>query len=208
MARYLGSVCKLCRRERMKLFLKGERCYTDKCSVDRRPYPPGVHGQRRAKYSPYGEQLREKQKVKRMYGLLERQFKLNFLRASRMKGIKGENMLLLLERRLDNMVYRMGFARSRREARQLVRHGHFRVNGKKVDLPSYLLRVGDEVSVRDRSKKLQVIQDALEGVKRRGVPGWIKLDEKEMKAVVEAFPSREDLTMPIREHLIVEIYSK
>jgi len=207
-ARYRGSVCKFCRRERLKLFLKGDRCYSEKCSVDRRPYPPGVHGQRRPKFSPYGEQLREKQKVKRIYGFLEKQFRLTFQRASRMKGVKGENLLLLLERRLDNMVYRMGFARTRREARQLVRHGHFRVNGKKITLPSYLLKVGDEVNVRDRSKKIALFKDALEGVERRGVPGWIELDSKEMKAVVSGLPSREDITMPIQEQMIVEIYSR
>jgi small subunit ribosomal protein S4 len=207
-ARYRGSVCKFCRREKLKLFLKGDRCFTEKCSVDRRPYPPGEHGQRRTKFSPYGVQLREKQKVKRIYGFLEKQFRNTFNRAQRMKGIKGENLLLLLERRLDNMVYRMGFARTRREARQLVRHDHFRVNGKKVNAPSYLLKVGDEVRLRERSRKIELFKDSLEGVERRGVPAWIDLDRKEMKAVVSAFPSREDITMPIQEQMIVELYSK
>jgi small subunit ribosomal protein S4 len=192
----------------LKLFLKGDRCYSEKCSVDRRPYPPGVHGQRRSKFSPYGVQLREKQKVKRIYGFLEKQFRITFDRAQRMKGIKGENLLLLLERRLDNMVYRMGFARTRREARQLVRHGHFRVNGKKVGIPSYSLKIGDEVQVRERSRKMELFNDSLEGVERRGVPAWLELDRKEMKAVVSAFPSREDITMPIQEQMIVELYSK
>jgi len=207
-ARNRGSVCKYCRRERLKLFLKGDRCYTEKCSVDRRPYPPGEHGQRRTKFTPYGVQLREKQKVKRIYGFLEKQFRVTFSRAERMKGIKGENLLLLLERRLDNMVYRMGFARTRREARQLVRHGHFRVNGKRVTAPSSQLKIGDTVQVRERSRKIALFEDALEGVERRGVPAWIELDRKEMKATVSAFPSREDITMPIQEQMIVELYSK
>lgn len=208
MARYTGSVCKFCRREKLKLFLKGDRCFSEKCSVDRRPYPPGEHGQRRSKFSPYGTQLREKQKVKRIYGFLEKQFRVTFKRAQRMKGIKGENLLLLLERRLDNMVFRMGFARTRREARQLVRHGHFIVNGKKVSIPSYQLRVGDQVQVRERSRKIDLFVDALEGAERRGLPAWIELDRKEMKAVVSAFPNREDITMPIQEQMIVELYSK
>jgi small subunit ribosomal protein S4 len=207
-ARYTGSVCKYCRREKLKLFLKGDRCFTEKCSVDRRPYPPGEHGQRRSKFTPYGQQLREKQKVKRMYGLLEKQFRLTFDRASRMKGITGENLLLLLERRLDNMVYRMGFARTRREARQLVRHGHFRVNGKKVDVPSALLKVEDTVDIRDRSRKMALLNDSLDAVERRGVPPWIELDRAGFKAQVKALPTREDITMPIQEQMIVELYSK
>ncbi len=208
MARYTGSVCKFCRREKLKLFLKGDRCFSEKCSVDRRPYPPGEHGQRRSKFTPYGHQLREKQKVKRMYGLLEKQFRLTFDRANRMKGITGENLLLSLERRLDNMVYRMGFARTRREARQLVRHGHFRVNGKKVDVPSALLKVEDTVDVRDRSRKMALLNDSLDAVERRGVPPWIELDRAGFKAQVKALPTREDITMPIQEQMIVELYSK
>ncbi len=208
MARYTGSVCKFCRREKLKLFLKGDRCFSEKCSVDRRPYPPGEHGQRRTKFSPYGVQLREKQKVKRIYGFLEKQFRLTFDRAQRMKGITGENLLLLLERRIDNMVYRMGLARTRREARQLIRHGHFRVNNKKVSIPSYLLKIGDEVQIRDKSRKIELFNDALEAVERRGVPPWIELDRKEMKATVSAFPVREDITMPIQEQMIIELYSK
>jgi len=207
-ARYTGSVCKFCRREKLKLFLKGDRCFSEKCSVDRRPYPPGEHGQRRTKFSPYGVQLREKQKVKRIYGFLEKQFRLTFDRAQRMKGITGENLLLLLERRIDNMVYRMGLARTRREARQLIRHGHFRVNNKKVTIPSYLLKVGDEVQIREKSRKIELFNDALEAVERRGVPPWIELDRKEMKATVSAFPVREDITMPIQEQMIIELYSK
>ena len=208
MARYTGSVCKFCRREKLKLFLKGDRCYTEKCSVDRRPYPPGVHGQGRTKFSPYGVQLREKQKVKRIYGLMERQFRITFDRAARMKGIKGENLLLLLERRLDNMVYRMGFARTRREARQLVHHGHFRVNGKRVNVPSALLRVGDVVEVRERSRKMALFADSLDAIERRGLPAWIELERAKMQATVKAFPTREDITMPIQEQMIVELYSK
>jgi len=207
-ARYTGSVCKFCRREKLKLFLKGDRCFTEKCSVDRRPYPPGEHGQGRIKFSSYGVQLREKQKVKRIYGLMEKQFRTTFDRAARMKGIKGENLLLLLERRLDNMVYRMGFARTRREARQLVHHGHFRVNGKRVNVPSALLRVGDVVQIRERSRKMALFADSLDAIERRGLPAWIELDRKEMQATVKAFPSREDITMPIQEQMIVELYSK
>ncbi len=208
MARYTGSVCKYCRREKLKLFLKGDRCFTEKCAVDRRPYPPGQHGQRRSKFSPYGQQLREKQKVKRIYGLLEKQFRLTFDRASRMRGITGENLLLLLERRLDNMVYRMGFARTRREARQLVRHGHFMVNGKKVNIPSAVLNVGDSVEVRQRSRKIASLGDSLDAVERRGLPAWVELDRNNFKAMIKAFPTREDITMPIQEQMIVELYSK
>lgn len=208
MARHTGSVCKFCRREKLKLFLKGDRCYTEKCSVDRRPYPPGQHGQRRSKFSSYGTQLREKQKVKRIYGFLEKQFRITFDRASRMKGVKGENLLQLLERRMDNMVYRMGFARTRREARQLVKHAHFRVNGKRANVPSMLLRIGDEVQVRERSRKIDLFNDSLDAVERRGVPAWVELDRKEMKGTVKAYPAREDITMPIQEQMIVELYSK
>lgn len=208
MARYTGSVCKYCRREKLKLFLKGDRCYSEKCSVDRRPYPPGQHGQGRSKFSPYGQQLREKQKVKRIYGMLEKQFRLFFARALRQKGHTGENLLLLLERRMDSMVFRMGFARTRREARQLVRHGHFIVNGRKVNVPSALLKVGDEVQVKEASRKLTSLNDALEASQRRGIPGWIDLERSGFKATLKAYPNREDISMPIQEQMIVELYSK
>ncbi len=209
MARYTDSVCRHCRRENLKLFLKGDRCYSDKCAFDRRGYPPGEHGERRGrKMSDYGIQLREKQKVKRMYGLSEKQFHLFFQRADRQKGITGTNLLVLLERRLDNVVYRLGFASSRAQARQLVRHRHFTVNGKRVDIPSFMVKVGDKVGLREKSKKLQVIQDSLEAVVRRGVPQWLDLEKDGLLGVVKAFPVRDDLTMPMQEQLIVELYSK
>ena len=203
-----GSVCRYCRREKLKLFLKGDRCYSEKCSVDRRPYPPGQHGQSRAKFSPYGQQLREKQKVKRIYGLRENQFWLTFNRAQRSKAVTGEQLLLLLERRMDSMAYRMGFARTRREARQLVHHGHFKVNGKNCNIPSAVLRIGDEVQLHTRSHALASINESLDASERRGVPPWIEVNRKDFKATVKAYPSREDLTMPIQEQLIVELYSK
>lgn len=208
MARYKESVCRLCRREGLKLFLKGDRCYSDKCAFERRGYAPGDHGQIRRKYSDYGVQLREKQKLKRMYGLLEMQFRGYFKKADRQKGITGTNLLLFLERRLDNMVFRMGFANSRTEARQLVKHDHFLVNGKSVNIPSYLVSVGNEVSVKEKSRKVVKIQDAMETIARRGVPQWVELDKDQFKGVVKSLPSREDLTMPIQEQLVVELYSK
>ncbi|MBC2732847.1 MAG: 30S ribosomal protein S4 [Desulfobacteraceae bacterium] len=209
MARYTGSVCRLCRRENMKLFLKGDRCFSDKCAFDRRGYPPGQHGERRGrKISDYGIQLREKQKVKRMYGLTEKQFRLFFQRAHRQKGITGTNLLVLLERRLDNSVYRMGFVNSRIQGRHFVRHNHFTVNGKKVNIPSYLIKPGDVVEVREKSRKIQSIGDALDAVVRRGVPQWIDLEKDAFKGVVKGLPVREDLTMPIQEQLIVELYTK
>ena len=208
MARYTKSVCRLCRRENLKLFLKGERCYTEKCAIDRRTYPPGQHGQGRKKFSAYGAQLREKQKVKRMYGLLENQFRNVFFESDRRKGITGEILLSLLERRLDNTVYRLGFANSRNEARQLVRHGHFLVNQTKVNIPSYLVKPGDVVQLREKSKKVVRILEALEGMARRGVPPWLELDKEQLKGQVKAVPSREDITIPIQENLIVELYSK
>ena len=192
----------------MKLFLKGERCYTEKCAIDRRNYAPGQHGQSRKKFSDYGAQLREKQKVKRLYGLLENQFRNTFKEADRQKGITGEILLALLERRLDNAVYRLGFANSRNEARQLVRHNHFLVNRSKVNIPSYLVRPGDVIEVRERSKKIVRIQEALEGVARRGTPQWLELDKDQMKASVKSLPTREEITIPIQEKLIVELYSK
>jgi small subunit ribosomal protein S4 len=208
LARYTDSVCRLCRREGLKLFLKGERCYTDKCAIERRNYPPGEHGQARSKFSEYAIQLREKQKVKRMYGLLEGQFRLYFKMAERQKGITGENLLLLLERRLDNMVYRMGFATSRAEARQLVRHGHFTVDARKVNIPSYLLKPGQVVSVKERSRKVNRIVEALEQAERRGVPEWLQVTKDSFTGQVKALPARAELTMPINEKLIVELYSK
>ena len=208
MARYRASVCRLCRREGLKLFLKGERCYTDKCAIERRNYPPGQHGQGRVKFSEYSLQLREKQKLKRMYRLLEGQFRRLFDKADRAKGITGESLMILLERRFDNMIYRLGFANSRAEARQLVRHGHFLVNGRKIDIPSALLKVGDVVTVRERSHKVVRIQEALELSQRRGVPEWLEVDRPNFTGRIRALPARTDLTMPINEKLVVELYSK
>jgi small subunit ribosomal protein S4 len=208
LGRYIESVCRLCRRENLKLYLKGDRCYSDKCAVERRSYPPGQHGQGRAKFSNYGVQLREKQKVKRMYGLVENQFRNFFSKAERQKGITGTNLLVLLERRLDNMVYRLGFANSRNEARQLVRHSHFNVNGTKVNIPSYLVKIGDVIELREKSRKSAKINEALEAVARRGVPSWLEIQKEQFQGRVAALPTREDLTMPIKEQLIVELYSK
>ncbi|HET6613585.1 MAG TPA: 30S ribosomal protein S4 [Kofleriaceae bacterium] len=209
MARYIGPVCRLCRREDMKLFLKGERCYTDKCGYERRSYPPGQHGQaRRRKRSDYGEQLREKQKVKRIYGIAERQFRGYYYKASRMKGVTGDNLIQLLERRLDNVVYRMGFVSDHAEGRQLVLHGHFKVNGRRVNIPSYLVRPNDVVEVREKSRKIERINEALSAVERRGLPRWISLDKDTYTGTVQALPTREDVTLPIREQLIIELYSK
>jgi small subunit ribosomal protein S4 len=208
MARYIGPVCRLCRREGEKLFLKGERCYTDKCAIERRAYPPGIHGQGHRKVSDYGVQLREKQKVKRMYGLLEHQFRRYYHMASQMKGVTGENLIVLLERRFDNAVYRAGLACNRTEARILIKHGHFQLNGRKASTPSQFIREGDVITVRDKSKKLLRIQDALEGVDRRGFPAWIEMDKDILTANVKSNPVRSDVTMQIEEHLIVELYSK
>jgi small subunit ribosomal protein S4 len=201
-------VCRLCRRENLKLFLKGDRCHSDKCAYERRGYPPGQHGQARAKHSDYALQLREKQKVKRMYGLLETQFHTYFYKAERQKGITGTNLLVVLERRLDNVVYRLGFANSRSQARQLVRHSHFLVNGKRVNIPSYLVGVGETVEVKEKSRELLPIRVAVEAAARRGVPQWLEVDKEKLKGTVKSFPAREDLTMPIQEQLIVEHYSK
>lgn len=208
MARYRESVCRICRREGAKLFLKGDRCYTDKCAIDRRAYPPGQHGQGRKKVTDYGVQLREKQKVRRMYNLLEKQFRGYFKAADGKKGVTGENLLQLLESRLDNMVYRLGFASSRNEARQLVNHGHFLVNGRKVDVCSYLIKPGTVIEVREKSRKIQRISESLDAVVRRGVPEWLELDREQFKGTVKSIPVREDITMPIQENLIVELYSK
>jgi small subunit ribosomal protein S4 len=191
------------------MFLKGDRCYSDKCAFDRRSYAPGQHGQRRMrKVSDYGIQLREKQKVKRMYGLLESQFHGTFKKADQKKGVTGTNLLVFLERRLDNVAYRLGFASSRNQARQLVRHNHFVVNGKKMNIPSYLVKVGDVIEVREKSRKIGIIADATETVVRRGVSGWLEMEKEAFRGTVKAYPTREELTMPIQEQLIVELYSK
>ena len=209
MARYIGPVCRLCRREGMKLFLKGERCYTEKCAIEKRNVPPGQHTKlRRAKLMGYGLQLREKQKVKRIYGVLENQFRRYFEAAERQRGITGETLLQLLERRLDNVVYRLGLATSRAQARQLVRHGHFIVNGRKVDIPSYSLKAGDVVTVRGTSAKSASIQHAMEEVKGRGIPEWLALDTDKVSGRIVSLPSREQINLPVQEQLIVELYSK
>lgn len=209
MARYTDSSCRLCRREGLKLFLKGDRCYSEKCAFERRGYAPGQHGQSHKKQaSDYGVQLREKQKLKRMYRLLEKQFRGYFAKADQLKGITGTNLLVLLERRLDNMIFRMGFSNSRDEARQLVTHGHFLVNSKPVNIPSYLLKAGDSVTVKEGSRKITRIQEAMETVTRRGVPQWLVLDKETFNASIKMLPVREDLTMPVEEQLVVELYSK
>jgi small subunit ribosomal protein S4 len=207
-ARYTEAVCRICRRENTKLFLKGDRCYAGKCAFERRSTAPGQHGTRRGKISEYGLQLREKQKVKRSYGLLEKQFRSLFEKAEAQKGVTGANLLVLLERRLDNIVYRLGFASSRSQARQLVCHGHFLVNGRKVDIPSFLVKGGDSVSLRDKSRKIAFIQDSLETVVRRGLPSWLDLDKAAFAGTVKELPSREDLSVQVTEQLIVELYSK
>ena len=208
MARNLGPVCRLCRREGLKLFLKGERCYSDKCAIERRNYPPGAHGQARTRFSEFAIRLREKQKVKRIYRLLEKQFAHYFEVAERMPGITGESLLVLLERRLDNVIYRLGFASSLSQARQLVRHGHFEINGKKVTIPSYLVAVGEMVSITEKSRIKKVIVEALEMSQRRGVPPWIALERDQFRGSLRSYPARTDLTMPISEKLIVEHYSR
>ncbi|HHX87406.1 MAG TPA: 30S ribosomal protein S4 [Firmicutes bacterium] len=208
MARYRGPACRLCRREKIKLYLKGDRCYTDKCAVARHPYPPGEHGQGRQKYTEYGQQLREKQKARRIYGVLERQFRRYFREADRRKGVTGEILLQLLESRLDNIVYRLGLARSRPEARQLVRHGHIRVNNRKVDIPSYLTRPGDLVSVREESRQLPVFKEIVESGGAPSPGEWLEMDTDNLTGRVIRLPSREEIDVPIEEHLIVELYSR
>ncbi|MCH7646798.1 MAG: 30S ribosomal protein S4 [Nitrospinae bacterium] len=208
MARYIDSVCKLCRREGMKLFLKGERCLSDKCAFERRSYGPGQHGQRQRKQSEYGLRLREKQKVKRLYGLLEKQFRNYYHQAARQKGITGENLLRLLERRLDNVVYRLGLAHSRKQARQLVRHNHLLVNGRRVNIPSYIVDKGDKVAVKEKSRRLEAFLTALERVDARGVPAWLEIDREQARGVVLSLPAREDIDQDIQEQLIIELYSK
>ena len=208
MARYTGASCRLSRREGQKLFLKGERCYGNKCAVTRRTYAPGQHGAQRKKLSEYGVQLREKQKAKRFYGLLESQFKKYFEMAARKKGITGELLLQILESRLDNVVYRMGFATTRAEARQLVRHGHFEVNGKRVNIPSYLVKVNDTISVKEKSKKLERFKEILDVTGAKIVPNWLEVDQENLTGKVAALPAREDIDLQVQEHLIVELYSK
>ena len=211
MARYTDSVCRLCRREKLKLFLKGDRCYSDKCAVEKRPFAPGQHGPnaRRAKMSEYGIQLREKQKVKRMYGLLEKQFRLTYEKASRKKGKAGENLLILLEQRLDNVVYRMGFARSLAEARQLVKHGHVEVKGRKCDIPSALVKKEDQISIRTKSLEIAYIKEASESAERKGLtPGWLSVDRSKLNGRMVDVPTRDQITIPIQEQLIVELYSR
>ena len=209
MARYVGPVCRLCRREGMKLFLKGERCYTEKCAIEKRNLPPGQHGKlRKAKLVGYGLQLREKQKVKRIYGVLENQFRRYFEMADRTKGITGETLLQLLERRMDNVIYRLGLATSRPQARQLIRHGHFSVNGRKVDIPSYQLKAGDVIGVRGTSAQAPAIVHAMEEVKGRGIPEWLLFNAGDMTGRIQSLPTREQINLPVQEQLIVELYSK
>ncbi len=209
MARYRGASCRQCRREKLKLFLKGERCFSDKCAFERRSYAPGQHGQARVrKSSDYAVQLREKQKVRRIYGILEDQFRRYFYMADSKKGVTGENLLQLLERRLDNTIYRLGFANSRNQARQLVRHNHVLVNGKKVNIPSYLVSVGEEITLKEKSQKTPAVNESISAVARRGVPSWLTADHPNYKGTVKTMPVREELTLPIQEQLIVELYSK
>lgn len=210
MAKYTGPACRLCRREGTKLFLKGDRCFSDKCSVSRRAQAPGQHGvgTGRKRVKEYGLQLREKQKAKRYYGILEKQFKNYFVKADKKEGQTGENLLTMIERRLDNVVYRMGMADSRREARQLVRHGHFRVNGRKVDIPSYITKKGDVITLREQSRKSPIIKMLVENISARSVPAWISMDKENIQATITALPVRTDIDFPIEEHLIVELYSK
>jgi len=202
------SVCKFCRRENMKLFLKGDRCYSDKCSFERRPYPPGQHGQSRLKFSEFALQLREKQKTKRYYGVYEKQFRKYFEEADRRKGVTGTELLVLLETRLDNVVYSLGFASSRREARHLVRHNHFTVNGKKNNIPSYLVQKGDVIEVREGSRQMNKVLAAIESAKRREIPSWLEADHAAFKGVVKDMPTRENVTLPVEENMIVEYYSR
>lgn len=204
----IQSVCRICRREGMKLYLKGTRCETEKCAFERRGYAPGQHGQKRRKDTEYGLQLREKQKVKRIYGLLERQFRRYFSIASRKKGVTGETLLQLLEQRLDNTVYRMGFAESRRQARQVVRHGMILVNGKKVDIPSYTLKAGDKIAILDKFKENTGLKRSLETLQKRGVPEWLEVDTGALSGMFRKIPTKDEIALPVQEQLIVELYSK
>ena len=208
MARYTGPVCRLCRREGAKLYLKGDRCYSDSCSFTKRSYAPGQHGQARKKVSEYGLQLREKQRARRVYGVLEGQFRTYFDKADRQKGITGENLLVLLERRLDNVVYRLGFAASRTQARQLVRHRHFTVNGKRVDIPSYQIKPGDVIQVKETRKQSPLIKEIAEAVTTKTTPAWLEVQAEEMIGKIVRYPNRDEIDTPIQEHLIVELYSR
>ena len=208
MARYREALCRLCRRESEKLFLKGDRCYTDKCAVERRKYPPGQHGQRRKKQSDYAVQLREKQKAKEIYNVLEKQFKKYFYIAEKKKGITGSNLLQLLESRLDNVVYRLGFASNRRQSRQLILHGHFNVNGKRVNIPSYMVRAGDSIDVREESRKLVPVQENIAKAEHKGLPSWVKRDINNFSGKILNLPAMDDISLPVQEQLIVELYSK
>jgi small subunit ribosomal protein S4 len=207
-AKYRGPVCRLCRREGVKLFLKGTRCMTEKCAIERRSYPPGQHGQGRQRISEYSAQLREKQKLKRIYGLQERQFRNVFGKAERRKGITGEHLLKLLESRLDNVVYRLGFASSRKQARQLVNHGHVILNGRKTDVPAYIVKAGDVIEIRERSRQMPAIQAALEAVDGRGMPPWLSLDRASFKGTVQGLPTKDDIALPVNEQMVVELYSR
>lgn len=208
MARYTGPQCKLCRREGLKLYLKGDRCYTGKCAIDRRSYAPGQHGQNRKKVTEYGLQLRAKQRARRIYGILEKQFRGYFEEASRQPGVTGDNLLRILERRLDNVIFRLGLATSRVEARQIVTHGHFEVNGRKVNIPSFLVRVGDEIAVTENSKKSAQIKERMERAAEKTPPAWLEFDAEQAKGRVIALPTREQIDVPVEEHLIVELYSR
>ena len=210
MAKYTGPVCRLCRREGIKLYLKGDKCYSDKCSITRRSYAPGQHGQTqgRKKVSEYGIQLREKQKTRRIYGILERQFRNYFEKAERQKGITGENLLVMLERRLDNVVFRLGFAASRTQSRQLVCHGHFTVNGRRVDIPSYLVKAGEVVMIREGSKQSPLFKDVADSLAHKTVPAWLELSAQDVSGKIVRYPTREEIDIPIEEHLIVELYSR
>ncbi len=208
MAKYRGPVCRLCRREGEKLFLKGSRCMTEKCAIERRSYPPGQHGQGRPRLSDYSLQLREKQKLRRIYGLQERQFRGVFKRAERQSGVTGDALLRLLECRLDNVAYRLGFGSSRKEARQMVSHGHVTVNGKRVTVPGALVKAGDVVEVRERSRKLAAIQAALDAVDSRGIPEWLELDKAAFKGTIRSLPTKEQITLPVNEQMVVELYSR
>ena len=208
MARYIGSVCRICRREGIKLFFKGERCFSDKCEIESRTYAPGQHGQARSKISDYGIQLREKQKLRKMYGILEKQFRGYFSMAERQKGVTGEKLLQILERRLDNVVYRMGFASSRNHARQLVTHGHIKVNGRNVNIPSYLLKIGDVVEMKETAKEIPQVLESITRMEGRGLPPWLGLDREKLRGGLIHLPTREELALPIQEQLVVELYSK
>ena len=208
MARYNDSVCRLCRREGMKLFLKGDRCFSDKCSIEKRNYPPGQHGQGRPKFSDYGMQLREKQKVRRIYGILERQFRKTVADAGKLRGVKGENLMALLERRLDNVVFRLGYVTSRSEARQLVRHGHFKVNGRRVNVPSFRVKKGDKIELTARGSKAARIEGALGALESRNMPSWLSIDKDQKQGTILGDPVRDEITLPIQEQLIIELYSR